>query len=73
MAIPDDVLSFQPAKALAEALGLGSPAKYTPIDSGTVDTTYGEDEAGVIESLRTTLGEVVAALEAAGLIEEDDE
>lgn len=73
MAIPDDVLSFQPTKALAEALGMDSPAKYTAIANDTVDTTYGQQEADVIKSLRTTLGEVVAALEAAGLIEEDDE
>ena len=37
-------------------------------DAATVDTTYGAEEAGVINNIRTRVGEVETALENLGLI-----
>lgn len=45
-----------------------SPAEITEVDDSTVDATYGAEEQAVIGSLRTSLNELLAALEAAGVI-----
>jgi hypothetical protein len=38
------------------------PVQIADVDDGTVDTTYGQDEADVITSLRTKLNAVLGAL-----------
>jgi hypothetical protein len=40
----------------------------TAADGATVDATYGAEEAGVINNLRTRLAEVITALQDAGLL-----
>lgn len=43
-------------------------AALTAADASTVDGTYGAEEAAVIGNMRTRLGEIEAALEAAGIV-----
>jgi hypothetical protein len=43
-------------------------AALTSADGATVDGTYGAEEAGVINNIRTRLGEIQARLQAHGLI-----
>lgn len=43
-------------------------AALTAEDSTAVDITYGAEEAAVIEANRTRIGEIEAALQAAGIV-----
>ena len=43
-------------------------AAPTAADGGTVDTTYGQDEVDVIDNLVTRQAEIIAALQAVGIM-----
>lgn len=59
----------KPSKlGLGAAVPVGTQAALTAEDAQTVDATYGQPEADVINNLRTRLGELEARLQALGLI-----
>lgn len=54
-----------------ESLALAEPAEaLTAEDAGTVDGTWDADAAAVVNNTRTRVGEIEAALIAAGILEE---
>jgi hypothetical protein len=46
-----------------------SQGSITAVDEATVDGTYGSEESGVINNIRTRQGEIEAALVAIGALE----
>ena len=50
------------------AAPVAQQSALTAANASTVDTTYGTEEANVINNIRTRLGEVETALESLGLV-----
>jgi hypothetical protein len=66
----NDILVYDGAawKTLREYLGLTEQTALTASNTSTVDGTYGSEEAGVINNLRTRVDEIEDKLQALGLL-----
>jgi hypothetical protein len=60
--------TFSITNGNGEKIKLFKTASITPVNTGTVDLTYGQAEADVINNLRTRIGELEALLVSTGLL-----